>query len=147
MTSDDLQFAEPPPWLRWFVSDVVRGIVDFHVTAPIGCHFYHDPQADHWEVSLFVSRTEVSGGPADGKLVPTGLQVDVVAVSSAFDSPPCVYWQADRISQDDELGNHLSFEGIARGFGIWLRILQSPPEWVTPGRILHSANGKFEDVW
>jgi len=139
--------TSPPAWLRWFVNDAVRGIVDRQVTAPIGCHFYHDADTNVWEVSLFISRTEVCGGPADGKLVPSGLQIDIMAVCSAFDSPPAVYWQAEKISHDDELGNHLSLEGIARGFGVWLRILQNPPEWTGPGRVVHAATGNVEDVW
>jgi hypothetical protein len=141
------QNTNPPAWLRWFVNDAVRGIVDRHVTAPIGCHFFHDSEADVWEVSLFVSRTEVCGGPADGKQVPSGLQIDISAVCSAFDTSPAIYWQAEKIAEDDELGNHLSFEGMARGFSVWLRILQNPPDWIGPGRLVHAQNGSIEDVW
>lgn len=147
MTPFSNQHTVPPAWLRWFVNDAVRGIVDGHVTAPIGCHFFHERNADVWEVSLFVSRTEVCGGPADGKRVPTGLQIDITAVCAAFDSAPTIYWQAEKISHDDDLGNHLSFEGIARGFGVWLRILQNAPEWIGPGRLVHAQSGNIEDIW
>ncbi len=129
------------------MNDAIRGIVDCHVTAPIGCHFFHDRESDVWEISLFVSRTEVCGGRADGKHVPSGLQVDIPAVSEAFDSPPATYWQAEKIAHDDELGNHLSFEGIARGNPVWLRILQHPPDWTGPGRLVHAKSGQIEDVW
>jgi hypothetical protein len=138
---------DPPAWLRWFVNDAVRGIVDRHVTAPVGCHYYHDDADDIWEVSLFVARTEVCGGPADGRVVPAGLQIDIASVCSAFDSPPATYWQAEAISEDDELGNHLSFEGLARGHSVWLRIMQHPPQWTGPGRLLHSGSGRMEDLW
>lgn len=136
-----------PAWLRWFVNDAMRGVIDRHTTAPIGCHYFHDKDLDVWEVSLFVSRTEVCGGSADGKQVPSGLQIDIRAVSSAFDTAPSAYWQAEKISLDDELGNHLSFEGIARGFRVWLRILQDPPQWTGPGRLVHSQSGSIEDLW
>jgi hypothetical protein len=139
--------TNPPSWLRWFVNDAVRGVVDRHVTAPIGCHFFHDTELDSWEVSLFVSRTEVCGGPADGRQVPSGLQIDILAVCAAFDSPPAIYWQAEKIAHDDELGNHLSFEGVARGSNVWLRILQNAPEWAGPGRLVHAKTGSIEDVW
>lgn len=147
MTSPRNQQTAPPAWLRWFVNDAVRGIVDRHVTAPIGCHFFHEKESDTWEVSLFIARTEVCGGPADGKRVPSGLQIDVMAVCEAFDSPPAIYWQGEKLSHDDELGNHLSFEGIARGFAVWLRILQDPPEWSGAGRLVHAKTGNIEDVW
>lgn len=141
------QQSIPPAWLRWFVNDAVRGIVDRQVTAPVGCHFYHDGDSDVWEISLFVSRTEVCGGSADGKQVPSGLQIDIPAVCNAFDSPPATYWQSEKIADDDELGNHLSFEGIARGFSVWLRMMQHPPEWTGPGRLIHAESGEIEDVW
>ncbi len=141
------QQSIPPAWLRWFVNDAVRGIVDRQVTAPVGCHFYHDGESDVWEISLFVSRTEVCGGSADGKQVPSGLQIDIPAVCAAFDSPPATYWQSEKIADDDELGNHLSFEGIARGFSVWLRMMQHPPEWTCPGRLIHAESGEIEDVW
>jgi hypothetical protein len=117
------------------------------VTAPVGCHFFHEHASDTWEVSLFVSRTEVLGGPADGKRVPAGLQINIMTVCEAFDSPPAIYWQAEKIAHDDELGNHLSFEGIARGQSIWLRILQEPPEWSGAGRVVHAADGRVELLW
>ena len=137
----------PPAWLRWFVNDVVRGFVDRHTAAPVGCHFFYDRDADVWEVSLFLSRTEVYGGAIDGKDVPGGLQIDISQVSAAFDFPPAVLWQAEKFSSDDELGNHLSFEGIARGLPVWLRILQSAPAWTGAGRLVHATSGRIEDVW
>ena len=96
---------------------------------------------------LFLSRTEVYGGAADGKSVPGGLQIDVAAVSRAFDFAPAVYWQSEKFSSDDELGNHLSFEGVARGVQVWLRILQSAPEWAGPGRLVRAESGRVEDLW
>ena len=61
--------------------------------------------------------------------------------------PPATFWQAERHSADDDLGSHLSFEGIARGAHVWLRILQQPPEWAGVGRLVHAADGTVEDVW
>jgi len=137
----------PPAWLRWFVNDAAHGIIDRQAAAPVGCHFFHDLDEDVWEVSLFLSRTEVYGGPADGKHVPGGLQIDVAAVSKAFDFAPDVYWQSEKFSSDDELGNHLSFQGVARSAQVWLRILQSAPEWAGPGRLVHAESGRVDDIW
>ena len=89
----------------------------------------------------------VPGGPADGKHVPGGLQIDVAAVSKAFDFAPDVYWQSEKFSSNDELGNHLSFQGVARNVQVWLRILQSAPEWAGPGRLVHAESGRVDDIW
>lgn len=139
--------TEPPAWLRWFVNDAVRGIVDRHDAAPIGCHYYFDSESDVWEISFFLARTEVFGGAADGKHVPSGMQIDVSAVTAAFDSVPKIYWQSEKFSSEDQLGNHMSFEGVARGCQVWLRILQSPPEWAAPGRLVHAETGRIQDIW
>ncbi len=141
------QHTNPPTWLRLFVDDILRGVIDDDSTALIGCHFFHNDAADEWEVSLFASPTEVCGGPADGLQLPTFLQIDITAVASAFDFPPTVYWQAEQISHDDQLGNHLSFEGTACGFSVWLRILKNPPDWLGSGRRVHVTTGTVEEVW
>ena len=137
----------PPAWLRWFVNDAIRGIVDRHVAAPVGCHYFRDTVEQVWEISLFLSSTEVCGGALDGKHVPGGLQIDVMQVAEAFDHAPVVNWQSEKFASDDELGNHLSFEGVARGIKVWLRILQSAPAWAGPGRLVFAENGKVEDIW
>jgi hypothetical protein len=148
MTHSPKQPLPPvPSWLRWFVNDTIRGVIDRYSSAPIGCHYFYDADLDVWEISLFISRTEVSGGACDGKPVDSGLQIDIQAICSAFDSAPSAHWQAEKIDDDDELGNHLSFEGIARGFRVWLRILQKSPDWIGPGRLVHAKCGSIEDIW
>ena len=137
----------PPAWLRWFVNDAIRGIVDRQVAAPVGCHYFRDTVEQVWEISLFLSSTEVHGGALDGTHVPGGLQIDVMQVAEAFDHAPAVHWQSEKFASDDELGNHLSFEGVARGVKVWLRILQSAPEWAGPGRLVFAESGKVEDIW
>lgn len=137
----------PPSWLRWFVNDASRGIIDLLSAAPVGCHFFHDQELDIWEVTLFVSKTEVVGGPMDGNTIPSGLQVDICQVHKAFDSEPATFWQSEAVQQDDQLGNHLSFEGVARGHRVWLRIVHHPPEGIGPGRLMHAGQGVIEDLW
>jgi len=139
--------STPPSWLRWFVNDVTRGVLDRSVQPPLGCHFFFDDSTDTWEVTLFVSRTEVIGGPLDGSEVPNGLQFDVAAVTAAFDSPPSIHWQVGQLAEDDELGSHMSFEGVARGQRVWLRMKQEAPAWAGPGRLLHAADGTLEELW
>lgn len=139
--------APPPAWLRWFINDASKGILDCGTVAPVGCHHYFDEESGVWEISLFVSDTEVVGGPCDGKMISSGLQVDVLKVIEAFDSRPEIYWQSEAVEEDDQLGNHLSFEGPARGNHVWLRILHQAPRWAGPGRLLHAARGIVEELW
>lgn len=138
---------QPPSWLRWLSNDAARGIIADEHHAPIGCHFFRNPENDEWEVSIFVSSTEVVGGPMDGRKIPLQVQLDVVHVMNLFDETPNVYWQSDAIAEDDELAQHISFEGQARGHRIWLRILKDAPEGTGPGRLLHTQSGEMETLW
>ncbi len=147
MNTGELPSATPPSWLRWFVNDAIRGIMHGEDSAPVGCHFYLDREHDLWEVTLFVGRSEVLGGAWDGKVVPVGLEVDVTRVAAAFDTPPDILWQAEKVTPADELGAHISFEGVTRGNNVWLRILQDAPDWAGVGRLLHASTGQFEDLW
>lgn len=147
MTHTERSGKVPPPWLRWFINDASKGIVDHGTIGPIGCHYFFDEQLSTWEISLFVAHTEVIGGPLDGSLIATGLQVDLVRIKAAFDSEPATYWQSEKIADDDQLGNHVSMEGIARGNAVWLRILHEPPAFAGPGQLFHPGQGLMENLW
>jgi len=139
--------CRPPAWLRWFSNDAARGIIADEYHAPIGCHFYLDSETSEWEVTIFVSATEVVGGPMDGRNLPLQVQLNIVHVISLFDETPTVYWQSDSVADDDELAQHISFEGKARGHKLWLRILKESPEGTGPGRLLHAQSGEIEVLW
>jgi len=137
----------PPSWLRWLSNDAARGIVADECHAPIGCHFYQNPDNQEWEVSIFVAATEIVGGQMDGKVLPLQLQLNISHVMNLFDETPEVFWQSDSVSDDDELSQHISFEGKARGHRLWLRVLKESPQGTGPGRLLHADNGQMENLW
>jgi hypothetical protein len=137
----------PPAWLRWLSNDAARGIVANECHAPIGCHFFQNPDNGEWEVSIFVTSTEIVGGQMDGKRLPLQLQLNIGHVMGLFDTPPKVFWQSDPISQDDELAQHISFEGTAGGHCLWLRVLKESPQGTGPGRLLHAHSGELENLW
>ena len=137
----------PPKWLRQLSDDAARGIVEDEFHAPIGCHFFQNIVNDEWEISIFVSATEVVGGPLDGRKLRLQVQLDIIHVMNLFDETPKVYWQSDAVADDDDLAQHISFEGIARGHRIWLRILKEPPRGAGPGRLLHTQSGEMETLW
>lgn len=142
-----ITFDLKPDWLLSFVNDVVQVFVDASVEAPIGCHVYHDESMNCWEVTLFISRTELLSGPHDGLKFPTWFQLNVFSVGTAFDTLPVIHWQSEKIAADDELGNHLSFEGIVSGYNMWLRILADAPAWTQAGRLVHADTGVIQDKW
>lgn len=135
---------DAPLWLCSFVDQSLPGLLD---AALIGCHYFHNVPTDEWEISLFELPTEICGGAADGMQVLSGLRIDLAAVLSAFDSISSLYWQVARICDDDELGNHLSFEGTTGGNRVWLRILRDSPSVFGVGQKVDVAGGTIEDTW
>ena len=70
----------PPVWLNHLITHVTCAIVDHDCHAPVGCHFYQNPGTAEWEISAFVSSTEVVGGPMDGTEVNPPVQLDISSV-------------------------------------------------------------------
>ena len=70
---DDVEFRElsPPDWLGEFADLATRAFHSQIPIAPVGCHFHRNDEAEspQWEVTLFVSSTEIFGGALDGQSV------------------------------------------------------------------------------
>ncbi len=139
--------ASPPAWLRSFANDAARAILDTSEHAPIGCHYHCAHERDEWEVTVFISDTEVVGGARDGTLVPYPIQLDVSQAIELFDEIPKIHWETGAIREDEDLVQHMSFEGSVRGHYVWLRILAQAPRQAGPGRLLHASTGELEDLW
>lgn len=137
--------SPPPAWLQTLANDVAGYIVPVDVLPPLGCHFaFAKPQ---WEVSLFASNTEVVGGQRDGEVRPPRFACDVKAILGLFDAIEAVHWQTMMVSADDELGAHLSIEGVYEGNSVWLRILARPPRRFEIGRLARVYETSWEEVW
>lgn len=135
----------PPAWLQTFANDVAARIVPVDLLPPLGCHFaYVEPQ---WEVTLFAASTEVVGGQRDGELRPARFACNVKAVLGLFDAIETIHWQTMMVSADDELGAHISIEGLYEGRSVWLRILARPPRRFEAGRLARVNEMSWEEVW
>jgi hypothetical protein len=137
----------PPAWLQLLIDQVTCAIVDYDCHAPIGCHFYQNPDTAEWEISAFVSSTEVVGGPMDGTKVNPPVQLDIGSVIDVFSDKPTIHWQSDAVAADDELAQHISFQGRINEHRVWLRILRGAPDGTGPGRLVHAGSGEIENLW
>ncbi|MCP4169591.1 MAG: hypothetical protein GY758_02320 [Fuerstiella sp.] len=137
----------PPKWLQRLIDDVTSAIIDYDCHAPIGCHVYRNPTTTEWEISAFVSSTEVVGGPMDGTEVNPPVQLDIGSVMDLFDGRPTVHWQSDSVAADDELAQHISFQGTINKRRVWLRMLRGAPDGTSPGRLVHAGSGEIENLW
>ena len=135
----------PLNWMSVFIDQVSASIQPHDDLAPLGCHFQQFNRV--WEITLFASRTELIGGPHDGKLKNSHFSVDVKRLLDAFSVVETIAWQAHRMGQDDELGPHLAVEGTVLDKTVWLRVTSSAPRRFGPGRHYFVDNNSVKDLW
>ncbi|VAX36362.1 hypothetical protein MNBD_PLANCTO02-387 [hydrothermal vent metagenome] len=137
----------PPPWLSDFADSAAACLHGYDLLAPVGSHFFHNQAIDQWELTLFVSATEIVGGERDGEVTHSKFSVDVLGMASLFNDVSKLDWQALTIDKSDALGAHFSIEGKYFGCNIWLKVLALPPQGTPPGRTLDIYQQKLEDIW
>jgi hypothetical protein len=117
--------SEPAAWLKTLADAVAQSVALIDVTAPFGCHFCFADGV--WEVTLFAEAVEVVGGPKDGAIKLSRFGVHITEILALFQDVTSCTWQAQSMGEDDDLGPHLSVEGLYKGRQVWLRVLAEPP--------------------
>jgi len=137
--------SEQPIWLKEFVARACGCLCAIEELPPIGCHVALEHET--WEVSLFVSPTEIIGGPHDGERLACLFAVDLIELLQVFDVIESAGWQPLQQNEQDELRNHISVEGFVNGKRVWLRILGEMPDRYAPGQYLNVFDQNFLDTW
>ena len=137
----------PPEWIVELMARATPAIRGYELLAALGCHYFHNDFTEQWEVTLFASATEILGGRSDGKRTDCRFAVDLLSLTELMDEVSSFHWQAQSLGLDDDLGPHVSLEGVVLGRSVWLRILAQPPQGIDPGRIFHSSEQKLEELW
>lgn len=137
--------ASPPEWLQELADAVALQLIPVDQLAPVGCHFCLVDET--WEISLFVSSTQIVGGKKDGVLRHSRFNVDVQAVADLFSEVRSISWQALPLVADDELGAHISIDGSCAGNRVWLRILARAPKRFDVGRRAVVYDAAWEETW
>lgn len=143
--------AQPPRWLARCANLATQAFHSADRLAPVGCHFHRHERArdlpPQWEITLFVSSTEVYGGALDGQLAVSRLMLDLKALIEVFDEVDSFYWQAQTMADDDQLGPHVGVEGQFEGHAVWLRITAESPSPFEPGRVADVCAKEIQDRW
>jgi len=137
--------SEQPVWLKEFVDQACGCLCAIEEMPPMGCHVALE--MDTWEISLFVSPTEIIGGRHDGERLACLFAVDLIELLQVFDVVESAGWQPLQQNEQDELRNHISVEGFVNGNRIWLRILGEMPDRYAPGYYLNIFDQNFLDTW
>jgi hypothetical protein len=137
--------ASIPEWIEELANGVASYMTPVDFLAPIGCHFCCvDGQ---WEITLFAAATEVVGGRKDGVKRPSNFTMDLARVFELFNEVTTFHWQALSLGTDDDLGAHVSLEGICQGQPVWLRVLSRAPRRFEPGRQARIYDQRWNEVW
>lgn len=137
--------SKQPTWLKEFANRACACLHALEEMPPIGCHVAVEEAT--WEVSLFVSSTEIVGGRHDGERLACLFVVDLAALFQLFDMVESASWQPHPFNEQDELRNHVSVEGYVEGHHVGLRILADLPDRFAPGRYLNLHDQNFLDTW
>lgn len=135
----------PPNWLTVFTDEVTQSIHAHDVMSPLGCHFHREGEV--WEITIFAARTEIVGGPQDGRTTHSRFDVDIKPILDQFSEVSALYWQAQSLGSRDELGPHVAIEGIHKGRQIWLRVTSTAPRRFGPGRRAMVNLERIEELW
>ena len=129
--------SEPPAWLNSLVTVVCGCIEAQHPMGPLG--FRYRNEGDFWEIVIYPTPVELTGGVVDGTVIFPGFSLDLQQLISAFDQIADTRWCAQGFGPYDLDGSHISIEGIYRGHSIWLQVLAEAPEDEEPGMKLSTG--------
>ena len=136
--------------LSW-ITDLARIVLDevlpIDPLAPIGCHHFLNEETGQYEVTLFAAKTEIVGGADDGRQEDSRFCLDLNGIFKLFESVVDFHWQTSAAHEEDDLGAHISIEGIYEGHSVWLRILASAPAQFDHGRTANVHTQQIENLW
>jgi hypothetical protein len=76
---------------------------------------------------------EIVGGAQDGAVIVPGFSLDMQGLISAFEKVAVFHWRSQSFGPHDNLGPHVSIEGVYQGHEVWLQVLAEAPEDEEPG--------------
>ena len=81
-----------PAWIETLADLVAANILPIDPLAPVGCHVTRADEA--WEITLFVSDTEIVGGAGDGLRRPSRFEFDMMPLLCLFAEIDACTWQS-----------------------------------------------------
>jgi hypothetical protein len=132
-------------WIEQFSERIASHVRPADPRMPIGCHYCWAD--DVWELTLFVSRTEIFGGEFDGRSVPGLFVLDLIGLLLEFDEVCACWWQPFPIDGEDDIGAHISIEGRHGEHRLWVRIPAVQPQPLTAGCVANVLGGTIERQW
>jgi len=116
----------PPSWLEEFVQKISYSLFPHSYPAPLGCHYHLEGET--WEIALFPSMRETADDEIGAKrIVPSAFSFDVQQASAHFDDLQHLDWVASPVTEENEVGPHLLFEGTVDNETVLIRVCAEVP--------------------
>jgi hypothetical protein len=121
-----------PAWVRQLVDAVADSTTSINNEGELGCHIFQNKAdgSNEWEITIFGEPVEMGGRLAPYSKAPV-FSIDVFSIVTLLDTLLSCRWQTSQIDSEDDLGTHLSVEGIHNGEPVWLRIVGHKPQAIT----------------
>ncbi len=132
-------------WIKQFSERIAAHVRPADPRTPIGCHYCQVD--DIWELTLFVSRTEIFGGEFDGRSVPGLFLLDLMGLLLEFDEVTACGWQPFPMDDQDDVGAHVSMEGRYGEHRLWVRIPAVQPQAIAAGCVANVLGEEIELRW
>lgn len=128
-----------PAELTSFIDRVAEAFEPFQGVARPG---FEAVQVDGvWDISMFLGRLELVGGPDDGRIHPVNFRLDLSRLTDCFDQLEELFWNAfpdfsPQVEEHQEL-SVVTASGQVDGLQVRLQVHAAAPEACDPGlRIL-----------
>jgi hypothetical protein len=121
-----------PEWIDEFIEDVGVGIGTGDVQTAYSVYGPNkaDPKThgDPWIVQFYPALSEIVGGPNDGTVVHSGLEVDLISVQEAFEDVEDMRWTSGvGFDETPYTGAILEIRGVYDGNDVTLQVYDKPP--------------------
>ncbi len=134
---------ELPSWLTNLLDQLADEFDPEDPVARLG--YVCEPEAAGWRVTLFLSRTEVVGGAADGLARCVGYELDVSRTIEKFDNVDKIRWRS-MPGKDCAAGDngYLEIVGKIGGYDLILQVLERAPDDLAPAiKLLRDGSVKL----
>ena len=125
---------------------LAQRLIAVGLAAPIGVHVQTGDD-ELLELSLFYGRTEIVGGPHDGRTTSVPFWLDLHGLDGIFDLITEFAWQAAPLGDDDDLGPHIALEGVYDGHPVRIRLLAAAPARFPAARAADTLSGDIVERW
>ncbi len=132
-----------PDWISRLIDDIAELFEPFTDVGRVG--FDCRVVGDRWDVGMYLGKTELLGGAADGDLQCVSFQFDILRLYGLFDQVETFHWNAYPGTSDALESSWIAMTAAYQAHPVSVRILCVPPSEAGPG-LRRRPDGSWDTV-